>query len=148
MAQGMQRPCSVLAASPWHSGHFIFSSLCSWLTHAPNARLSFLSFTLSLSLSVSLCLSLSLSVSLCLSLSPLTTKVLHLEQYRISQEAARSFEDDLDFCPSLSAKEVCPHFSALLLPSPFHCCSDVLPSLLSLSLSNKASVHTNPTTFF
>ncbi|KAF9173971.1 hypothetical protein BGX21_008981 [Mortierella sp. AD011] len=32
--------------------------------------------------------------------------VLHLEQYRLSQEAAKCFDDDLDFCPSLTAKEL------------------------------------------
>ncbi|KAK3812658.1 MAG: hypothetical protein J3R72DRAFT_498604 [Linnemannia gamsii] len=33
-------------------------------------------------------------------------QVLHLEQFRISQEAAKCFDDDLDFCPSLTAKEL------------------------------------------
>ncbi|KAF9974916.1 hypothetical protein BGZ65_008513, partial [Modicella reniformis] len=33
-------------------------------------------------------------------------QVMHLEQYRLSQEAARCFEDDLDFCPSLTSKEL------------------------------------------
>ncbi|KAF8984107.1 hypothetical protein BGZ46_008828 [Entomortierella lignicola] len=33
-------------------------------------------------------------------------QVLHLEQYRLSQEAAKCFDDDLDFCPSLTAKEL------------------------------------------
>ncbi|KAG0355877.1 hypothetical protein BC939DRAFT_462073 [Gamsiella multidivaricata] len=33
-------------------------------------------------------------------------QVLHLEQFRLSQEAAKSFDDDLDFCPSLTAKEL------------------------------------------
>ncbi|KAG0227006.1 hypothetical protein BGW42_003251 [Actinomortierella wolfii] len=31
---------------------------------------------------------------------------LHLEEFKHSQELARSFEDDLDFCPSLTAKEL------------------------------------------
>lgn len=31
----------------------------------------------------------------------------HLEQFHLSQEAAKCFDDDLDFCPSLTAKEVC-----------------------------------------
>ncbi|KAG0307824.1 hypothetical protein BGZ98_009684 [Dissophora globulifera] len=34
------------------------------------------------------------------------TQVLHLEQFRLSQEAAKSFDDDLDFCPSLTQKEL------------------------------------------
>ncbi|KAF9941626.1 hypothetical protein BGZ67_004457 [Mortierella alpina] len=33
-------------------------------------------------------------------------QVMHLEQFRLSQEAARCFDDDLDFCPSLTAKEL------------------------------------------
>ncbi|KAF9927925.1 hypothetical protein FBU30_002763 [Linnemannia zychae] len=33
-------------------------------------------------------------------------QVLHLEQFRLSQEAAKCFDDDLDFCPSLTAKEL------------------------------------------
>ncbi|KAG0204023.1 hypothetical protein BGX28_003902 [Mortierella sp. GBA30] len=31
---------------------------------------------------------------------------MHLEQFRLSQEAARCFDDDLDFCPTLTAKEL------------------------------------------
>ncbi|KAF9975146.1 hypothetical protein BGZ73_001323 [Actinomortierella ambigua] len=31
---------------------------------------------------------------------------LHLEEFKHSQELARSFDDDLDFCPSLTAKEL------------------------------------------
>ncbi|KAG0087102.1 hypothetical protein BGZ93_006581 [Podila epicladia] len=30
----------------------------------------------------------------------------HLEQFHLSQEAAKCFDDDLDFCPSLTAKEL------------------------------------------
>ncbi|KAF9380260.1 hypothetical protein CPC16_010387 [Podila verticillata] len=33
-------------------------------------------------------------------------QVSHLEQFHQSQEAAKCFDDDLDFCPSLTAKEL------------------------------------------
>ncbi|GJJ74086.1 hypothetical protein EMPS_06444 [Entomortierella parvispora] len=74
-------------------------------------------------------------------------QVLHLEQYRLSQEAAKSFDDDLDFCPSLTAKELSEIILASILAQKESQAKQFRASSFSSSSSSSsgASSPTSPT---